>query len=304
MERAFIKWLGQLGTRPAATVAGTIGDDAAALRLSCNNCLVTTDLLAEGSHFVLAESGASGVGYKCLAVNLSDVAAMAARPVAAFVSLLLPRDGGLPLAQQLIEGMLPLAEKFQTVIAGGDTNVWDGPLVVNVTLVAEPTEHGILARSGAQVGDAILVSGALGGSLAGRHLNFDPRIEMALELNAHYDLHAGMDISDGLALDAFRMAEQSRCGIELDWDAIPIHQTARDLAAEDASKTALERALGDGEDFELLLAMPTAEAERLIHEWQGDVPLTRVGTCVAEEGLWRRDASGDRAPCPVLGFEH
>src|SRR5476651_886343 len=143
------------------------GDDCALLAGSELPCLITTDMLLEGSHFRLAEAGPVRVGRKAMAVNLSDIAAMAGRPVAAVVSVGLPRTGGRVLAEELYLGMREVADAFDTAIVGGDTNSWDGPLVVNVTLLGEATPRGVVRRNEARPGDWLMVTGPLGGSILG-----------------------------------------------------------------------------------------------------------------------------------------
>ena len=245
------------------------------------------------------------IGHKALAVNLSDLAAMAAQPVAALVALTLPRSGGRELAVQLYEGLLPLAERHGVAIAGGDTNSWDGPLVISVTAIGEPTERGVLRRGGALPGDQIIVTGQFGGSILGKHLDFEPRVAAALLLNERYKLHAGIDVSDGLSLDLWRVCQESQCGAVLDLTAIPIAPAAHQLAAQQAAgMTALDHALGDGEDFELLLAVPAAETERMLSEQPLDVPLTYIGQFIDRSGLWTRLPDGNLAPLAPRGFEH
>src|SRR5688500_11670741 len=159
MESHFIAWLRERLSGHRRLRLGP-GDGAAILRLGDrSDCVVTTDLLTDGIDFVLDRTAPRRIGHKALAVNLSDLAAMAARPVAAVIALALPRQGGLELAKQLYEGMLPLAERFDLAIAGGDTNSWDGPLVIAVTVIGETTERGPLVRSGAKPGDRIIVTG-------------------------------------------------------------------------------------------------------------------------------------------------
>src|SRR4051795_9801455 len=134
-EFAFIDWLRHRTPSALGVLLGP-GDDAAALKLTPGRpCLVTTDMLLEGSCFRLAEAGPRRVGRKAMAVNLSDIAAMAGVPIAAVVSVGLPRQGGRALAEQLYEGLREVADKFQTAIVGGDTNSWDGPLAINVTIL-------------------------------------------------------------------------------------------------------------------------------------------------------------------------
>src|SRR5437870_3904547 len=188
-EFAFIDWLRRRTPADPRVLLGP-GDDTAALRLTDGRaCLVTTDMLLDGSCFVLAEAGPRRVGRKAMAVNLSDIAAMAGRPVAAVVSVGLPRTGGRQLAEELYLGLREVADAFDTAIIGGDTNSWDGPLVISVTLLGEATPRGPVCRSGAQPGDWLLVTGPLGGSILGKHLTFTPRVREARALRDVADLH-------------------------------------------------------------------------------------------------------------------
>src|SRR5437867_6529993 len=133
-EFAYIDWLRRRTPADPRVLIGP-GDDTAALRLTPGApCLVTTDMLLDGSCFRLAEAGPRRVGRKAMAVNLSDIAAMAGKPVAAVLSVGLPRQGGLALAQELDAGLREMADAFGVAIVGGDTNSWDGPLVISVTL--------------------------------------------------------------------------------------------------------------------------------------------------------------------------
>jgi thiamine-monophosphate kinase len=276
------------------------------LQWSGGGCVVTSDMLNDGTDFVSGRSDWRLVGRKALAVNLSDLAAMAARPVAALVSLLLPRQGGLQIAQALYDGMLALAAEFDLPIAGGDTNSWDGPVVISVTAIGQTTEHGFWRRSGAQAGDQILVTGWFGGSILGRQFGFVPRVREALALNANYRIHAATDVSDGLSLDLAHLFQASHCGAELRLDWIPISEDARRLAASESepSQTALDHALGDGEDFELILAVPPDEAQRLLADQPLEVPLTRIGTFIDQPGLWQVSPSAARRPLVPRGYRH
>jgi thiamine-monophosphate kinase len=303
METAFLQWLrAKLPGHPQLLVGP--GDDAAVLQLaSPGRCVLTSDMLSDGVDFVLGQAGPRLVGRKALAVNLSDLAAMAARPLAALVSLMLPRQGAFALAQELYEGLLPLAEQFGVVIAGGDTNTWDGGLVISVTAVGEAGPRGTWRRSGARPGDRVLATGQFGGSLLGKHFEFQPRVGEALRLHERYVVHAATDVSDGLSLDLSHILEESGCGAVLEPEAIPIADAAYRLAQQDRSSP-LEHALADGEDFELILAVPPEEAARLIEEQPLEVPLTRIGVCVAEPGLWTLAADGARTPLVPRGYRH
>ncbi|MCX7425943.1 MAG: thiamine-phosphate kinase [Planctomycetia bacterium] len=282
------------------------GDDAAVLRLAgIDQCVMTVDLLTDRVDFELERVDPRRVGRKALAVNLSDLAAMAARPLAGVVALALPRVGGLDLALELYEGLLPLAERFSLAIAGGDTNSWDGPLVLSVTLIGEVTPRGPLPRGGARPGDQVVVTGSFGGSILGHHLDFEPRVNEALLLAERYELHAGIDVSDGLSIDLGHLIEESRCGAVLDLDAVPIAPDARRLAHElDNGTTPLDHALGDGEDFELILAVPPDDAARMLAEQPLCVPLTVIGRFVAEPGLWQTDRRHGRSKLVPRGWEH
>jgi thiamine-monophosphate kinase len=303
MEQEFLTWLKQrLPANPAILV---IGDDAAVLPWSGDaGVVVTTDAVTDEVDFRLAEITPEQAGHKALGVNLSDLAAMAAEPVAGFVSLVLPRAGALQLAQGIINGMAPLAARYGVIVAGGDTNVWDGRLVISVTAIGRTTERGPLTRTGARSGQELLVTGSLGGSILGRHLAVEPRVAEALRLHAAYDLRAAMDVSDGLALDASRLAAASGCGVALDLSAVPVSDDAQRLSRT-TGRTPLEHALGDGEDFELLLAATPAEAARIVRDQPLDVPVTRIGWFIEAAGLWQSaDGGATLQPLSPTGFQH
>ncbi len=289
------------------------GDDAAILSLGdAADAVVTVDMLMDGVDFRVGEVDPRRIGRKALAVNLSDLAAMASEPLAALVAVALPRRGGMALAQALYEGILPLAEQFNVAIAGGDTNSWDGPLVIAITAIGKAPPNASPGRppwrrSGARPGDALLVTGDLGGSILGKHLDFTPRVNEALLLAERYDVRAAIDLSDGLAIDLSRLAAESRCGAQLDLASIPISAAAVALSratSKGAGNTPLDHALGDGEDFELLLAVAPDVAARILADQPLDVPLTHIGQCVADPGLWQRNERGEVSSLRVRGYEH
>lgn len=304
MEAALIAELRQrIGPHPLVRLG--IGDDAAVLATAgLPDTVLTVDLLTEGVDFRLEEATPQRIGRKALAVNLSDLAAMAAQPLAAVVALALPQQAGFELALGLYEGMIPLAEQFHLAIAGGDTNSYPGPLVVSVTALGTVTAAGPLTRQGAQPGDRILVTGAFGGSILGRHFEFTPRVHEALELVRGHRVHAGIDVSDGLSLDLARLCQESHCGAEVAVDRIPIHPDAYRLAEHLADGSSpLDHALADGEDFELILAVPRDDARRLIGQQPLSVPLTDIGRFVETPGLWQCGPQGVR-PLRPRGYEH
>jgi thiamine-monophosphate kinase len=305
MELEFVNWL-RTRTWPHPRLLLGPGDDAALLRVSPGRDLVaTTDLLTDGVDFLLEQTDPRRVGRKALAVNLSDLAAMAARPIAALVSVALPAHGAGALARAIHEGLFELAARYDVALAGGDTNTWKGKLVISVTALGEVPEDGALRRGGARPGDALLATGDFGGSILGRHLDFEPRVREATLLNEQYTVHAGVDVSDGLALDLSRMAAERRCGAALLLDAIPINPAAYQCAqSADSAGSALDHALGDGEDFELLLAVPGGSAERIVRDQPLDVPVTRIGYFVEEPGLWKACPDGTLEPLRATGWRH
>jgi len=258
-----------------------IGDDAAVLAASEEAVVLTVDLLTEGVDFLLAQADPLLIGRKALAVNLSDLAAMGAVPTAILVAVALSqgdRDTAvgtlspLALGERLFEGIRTLATQYGVAIIGGDTNTWDGGLVLSITAIGKATRRGVIRRSGAKPGDRIFVTGPLGGSILEHQFTFEPRIREALYLNAHYDIHAAIDISDGLSLDLSRLVTESGCTAVLWETAIPISDDARRM---NDALTPLEHALYDGEDFELLLTVSPQTAETLRKEQP--CPLYEIG---------------------------
>jgi thiamine-monophosphate kinase len=308
MESQFYHWL-QSNLSESNNLRLGIGDDAAILNLASNtDTVVTTDMLTAGVDFLIEDVDLKKVGHKALAVNLSDLAAMAANPIAVVVSLALPEQGirgrsAYELAVTLYEGMFPLAEQFEVAIAGGDTNTWHGPLAISITAIGSTTHHGPLLRRGAVSGDLLLVTGLLGGSILGWHLEVQPRVHEALLLNERYELHAAIDVSDGLALDCSRLAIASNCGAALELGTIPIAPAAHQLASQD-NHTPLEHALGDGEDFELVLAVPPQVAQQILQDQPLEIPITHIGQMIDQPGLWQQDQDGKRKPLEPTGWLH
>jgi thiamine-monophosphate kinase len=313
MELEFIRWLREhVPVHPRARLG--LSDDAAIVSLAGqSDVVVTTDSLTDGVDFVLGKDDPRRVGRQALGVNLSDLAAMAARPLAAVVSLVLPRGGSGPLdslqlAIALYQGLLPLAEEFDVAIAGGDTNTYDGPLVLSVTALGQLTDRGPLTRSGGRVGDWLLVTGALGGSILGHLFDFTPRVREAITLHERYELHAGIDISDGLALDLSRLAMASDCGALIYMDQVPVSEDAHCLAeqesANDRHAAALRHALSDGQDFELLLAASPQTAQAILNDQPLDCLVAHVGELVLGTGIWQQDSQGRRSPLEPIGWVH
>lgn len=300
-EFNYIAWLRSRTPADPRVMVG-LGDDCAVLAPAGRQQLVTTDLLMDGTDFLLDEVGPRAAGRKAMAVNLSDIAAMAGIPTAAVVAVALPRSGGRAVAEELYVGIRAAADEFGVAIIGGDTNSWTGALVVSVTLLGEATTRGPVLRSGARPGDWVMLTGPVGGSIRGRHLTFTPRVREALRLNNAVELRAMIDLSDGLAADLNHVLDESRCGAVLDAGAIPIHPDAVERART-SGQSPLSHALGDGEDFELLFTVSPSDGELLLRDQPvPGITLVKIGECVAE-GLWLEEA-GARRPLAPTGWVH
>lgn len=302
-EFGLIDWIRR--HTPAPTRGVGIGDDCAVVEFDGAATLVTVDMLMDGRHFRLAEDGPEAVGRKAMSVNLSDVAAMAGVPRYAVVAVALPRGSAAEVARGLHEGLREMADRFGVALVGGDTNAWDGPLVVSVTLMGVATARGPRRRSAARVGDAIFVTGPLGGSLfRGRHLRPEPRVAEALALDEAGAVRAMIDLSDGLSSDLGHILQESGgLGAVIDADAVPIHPDAIDHARADGVPP-LDHALNDGEDFELCFTAPADAADSLAASPPEGVRLHRVGTIVEVPGLRLRSADGRLTPLEARGFDH
>jgi len=297
-ELALLEWLRKRKVFDPQRVPIGIGDDMAAICCGDQTVLLTVDMLLDGVHFETSRHTLRQIGHKAIASSLSDCAAMAAIPAAALVSVALPHGWTMDQAKELFEAMQATAEHFECDIIGGDITSWDKPLAVDVAMVAQmPPGRQPARRDGARPGDAIYVTGELGGSLAGKHVSFVPRVREALKLadGLGDELHAMIDISDGLALDLWRVCQASGCGAELDADALM--QVASAAARTQPDRT-LHHVLHDGEDFELLLAT-SGQAETLAP--RGAV--TRIGR-VTEAALHLRYPDGHTKPVEPRGYEH
>lgn len=271
-ELAFHRWLRK--ECPAKDGMLGIGDDAAAL--ACGPItVVCTDSVAEGTHFIPG-TAPQLIGRKAVARNISDLAAMGAEPLGALVALILPRDCPDTLPQEILLGCRLELEQSGAAVVGGDTTTHEGGIVVNVTLLGRPMGLDVVRRDGARPGDVLAVTGAFGGSGSGRHLAIAPRIEEARALVRCGPPAAMIDVSDGLLLDLQRLVEASHCGFELDAALIPVHADVRALVGDP-----LERALSDGEDFELLVAMSEEMWAHVETAWSTAIPLTRIGRVTA-----------------------
>jgi thiamine-monophosphate kinase len=301
-EFDLIDWLRSRAAGGPGVVVG-IGDDAAVIGAGPDGrSVVTTDLLLEATHF-LAGDDPFDVGHKAMAVSVSDIAAMGCRPVAGFLAVGLRRDLGEAFAKRLFEGALALCATAGVTLAGGDTTESRGGTVVCSTVVGfVPAGGAPVLRSGARPGEAVFVTGRLGGSLSGRHLRFTPRNAEALVLVAGGPVGAMIDLSDGLSSDAGHLARESRARIVLEAARIPVSEAARTAAD---GRSALSHALDDGEDFELLFTAPPERASGLEQDGLAGTQVTRIGQVkTGEPGVFLIDEAGREEPLRAGGFEH
>jgi thiamine-monophosphate kinase len=284
------------------------GDDCAVLDfgLADRLLLFKTDAIVQGVHFA-ATAPPEKIGHKALGRCLSDIAAMAGTPSAALVTLALPPNFEPSFVEAIYAGINALARRYETAIVGGETTTNPERLLISVALLGWVPRGKSVLRSGAEVGDAIFVTGELGGSLAGKHLEFEPRLAEARWLAQHFSIHAMVDISDGLAGDLPHILKASRVGAELLSSSIPVSREARRAAkAASSAKPALLAALTDGEDFELLFTVATRDAVPVLDAWKRQFPevrLTCLGKIKAGEGITIRDHEGVR-PLTAHGYVH
>jgi thiamine-monophosphate kinase len=295
-----------LPTNPAVVVGA--GDDCAVLDVGApdTQLLFKTDAVVEGVHFTKT-TPPKQIGHKALARCLSDIAAMAGTPTATLVTVGLPKSFDVGFVEKIYDGINALARKHGVAIAGGETTTNPGGILISVSLIGSVPRGKAVLRSGARAGDAIFVTGELGGSLAGRHLEFEPRLAEARWLVEHFRPHAMIDVSDGLAGDLKHILNASKVGAELLTTSIPISRAAKIAGkAGDAAKPALLAALTDGEDFELLFTLAGKNAVPLLDGWKKTFPDTRL-TCIGKinkvAGLVLRDARGAR-PFTGHGYVH
>jgi thiamine-monophosphate kinase len=278
-----------------------IGDDMAEIRVADEaTVLITTDMLLDGTHFDLATATLQQVGYKAMVTSLSDCAAMATIPLAAVVAVALPSGFGSRQLKELHAGITRAADRYRCPLVGGDITSWrgDGRFAVNVAMLSRRAGHPPVRRNGAEAGDVICVTGSLGGSGLGRHLEFEPRVEEALKIARIVTIHAMMDISDGLSTDLNRICAQSGVGAVLDAASIPISNDARQRA------NPLDAALNEGEDFELLFTVAPPQWDLLHRQWHEAVPVTQIGRIAQGSGMQIRTPDGRVAELLPGGYDH
>lgn len=300
MEQSFLAYLrGRCRSLPQVTVG--IGDDAAVIEPVVGQQIACTDQVIDGVDFLSGQHSLSDVGYKAMAINLSDIAAMGGTPTSALVTLALPTKNATRIAGEVYEGIFEAAAKYRVAIAGGDISTYDGPLAISITLLGHVPADGAWLRSGAGVDEAILVTGPVGGSIRGRHLRPEPRIELAAQLRELVTVTAAIDVSDGLSLDLDRLLAKSGVGCEIDVHQIPIHDDAIELSAS-SGRTPFDHAWSDGEDFELILTMSQSDAEKAM-QTKLDSMLTKIGKTTSRTGIWKLE-NGQHERLSPQGFVH
>jgi thiamine-monophosphate kinase len=303
-----------------------IGDDCAVLAVTPGTQLIAkTDLLIEDVHFRRRYAEPADIGWKALAVNISDIAAMGGRPRWALVALAFPATATPDEIEAFYGGMLLLAREHGVAVVGGDTSSSPGAWFVNVSLLGEAMRS--VLRSTARAGDVVAVTGTLGRSAAGlavlegahapagldadtlaemtgAHLRPRPRAAEGRWLGATDGVSAMMDLSDGLAVDLPRLCLESAVGARVEIDALPISAGTRRVAAA-VGRDALAWATGGGEDYELLITCTATAFDRLSHglaEATGTT-LTRIGSIEPGDGVRFVDRQGQDVEV-ARGFEH
>jgi thiamine-monophosphate kinase len=304
-----------------------IGDDAAVVAPTRNaHTVLTTDAQIEGVHFERRFVAARDIGYRALAVNLSDLAAMGAHPRWALLSLGLPGETAVDEIEELIDGIADGGDAHGVEVIGGNVARSPHALIVDITAVGEVLPRRVVTRSGGRPGDELWVSGTLGGAAAGlemlragaadvvasesqracieRYRRPEPRVKLGVAIAQARAARAAIDLSDGLADAAHQLAEASNCGIEVDGALVPIEDGARTWWTK-AGRDALLSALGGGDDYELLFAVPRTRAGklRLARSRAAAPALTRIGVLTKDPDVRALVRNGRRETLP-RGFAH
>jgi thiamine-monophosphate kinase len=284
-EFDFIAWIRSQYARFEHVLLGP-GDDLAILQWKPSDdlLLVGVDQVLDGVHFDSSLHSPLDIGRKVMNRNLSDCAAMACLPAAAVATVALPRGRDMEYAKRLFAGIRSAADPYNFPIVGGDTGSWDGKLVLTVTILGKSAGITPVRRSGARAGDSIYVTGPLGGSVSGRHLTFTPQVKLGRQLG-EMGVTAMIDLSDGLSRDLGHICRESGVGAVVDAAAIPIHPDAQH---------SLDRALNDGEDYELLFTAAKDFSSTA----------QRVGVITADRAILLKHPGGRTEPLEPKGWEH
>ncbi|HDP16453.1 MAG TPA: thiamine-monophosphate kinase, partial [Candidatus Omnitrophica bacterium] len=234
------------------------------------------------------------IGRKSMAVNVSDIAAMGGVPLYAVVSLGAPPSLNVNFIDALYRGIMDAAAEFGIDVVGGDT-VNSGKIIVNIALIGETENRNLALRSGAMPGDEVFLTGYIGGSIKGKHLDFTPRVKEARFLVKNYSIHSMIDVSDGLIADLGHILEASRAGAVIYKKDIPLSKHAGNFDA----------AVMDGEDFELVFTVSEKEARDLIKKWPFRTRLSRIGKiCSAPKGLYLVRENNKKQKIKPKGYTH
>ncbi len=277
-----------------------IGDDMAQIRIGDESVFITTDMLLDGVHFNLQQTTLKQVGYKAMAVSLSDCAAMATIPVAAVVSVALSKSYGTEELKKLHCGIIQAGDKFGCALVGGDITCWksENPFAISVAMLSKQAKNEPVKRSGAEAGDIICVTGTLGGAGFGKHLEFEPRVKEALKIAQMVKINSMIDLSDGLSSDLNHICKQSGVGAVIEAAKIPV--------SDDAVKTdkPLDSALNDGEDFELLFTLSQSDCKKLFDKWDEPLPIHKIGTINQSGKIQIRMQDGRIIELEAKGYDH
>jgi len=294
-ELDLLRWIrGRIGKRSGRIVVDS-GDDAAVVAAGRGHILFKTDSVIDGVHFDSRKARPEEIGHKAIARCLSDIGAMGCYPTFAVVAIMIPRNAREAWIKRLLSGLERTARKFDTAVVGGDVASHSGKLAITVALLGETRGLQPVRRSGARLGDAIAVTGPLGGSILGKHLRFTPRVREGIELNRRFEIHSMIDLSDGLATDLGHLCAESSVGAVVEEARVPIAPQVRRLPG-----LALDHALFDGEDYELLFTLPPTEAIRLEKAKRGRV----IGTVAAVDGIYLLSREGKLREVQRRGWEH
>ncbi len=320
-EFALIERLRRLVPVTGPGVVIGIGDDAAVVQVS-GQVLATCDVQVEGVHFTRDLSMPPDIGWRALAVNLSDIAAMGGTPRYALVSLLLPPEIRVDVLDGVYTGLAEIASSHGVTVVGGNVSRTSGPLVIDVTLLGEARR--VLTRAGARPGNGVWISGSVGKAAAGlfllRHHEMRapdadtlaaayrrpvPRVAMGQALARMRTVTAMIDTSDGTARDLLHITDASGVGVRLDLDRLPL-APGMAAAARAAGRDPTAWALGGGEDYELLFTADQGfETSAAAVERAAGVPLTRIGEILrSEDGRWLARGDGSRTPLVPTGWDH
>ncbi|MCX5686570.1 MAG: thiamine-phosphate kinase [Candidatus Omnitrophica bacterium] len=276
------------------TVVKGSGDDTAVIKWTPDKYLLyTCDMLVEGAHFRLAKARPFQIGWKALGRNISDIAAMGGIPRYAVVSMGIDPESPVSIADGVVNGILALAKKFKVNIVGGDLSR-SKKLIIDISLIGEVEKKNLTLRSGAKIGDLVFVTGTIGASQKGKHLNFTPRLDEARALVKKFKINSMIDVSDGLLLDLWRILDASKVGARIYEKLVPISKNAGSF----------KKAISEGEDFELLFTMTPKEALKAA-KMKLKTPASLIGQIIdGENGLRLAQKDGVERLMEAKGFLH